>query len=363
MTKAPVSSAGGTSRISYVDNMRLFAMLGVIFVHVSAKFASDLCAHGQPLGIGWHTANLLDAASRFAVPVFLMITGALLLGSDTSLSIRQVFRRRIVRVAVPLLCWTAVYILFLILTDPQTDLKSTVVSLFSKPAAVHLWYLYALIALYLLLPFLRLIVRHASRRVLLYGLALWLVFSCLWRAAAGLFDSLALPDYANPDILGGYAGYMLLGWVLANLTRIPSKAVCLALYAAGVLTTAGATWLMTVRAGELNAVFYQYFMPNVVLTAGGVFLLFRRVGEDRRTGRHAPGWAARIAALSFGVYLCHMLFVELLYPRYILLPVSAVLQMLLLSLTVLIVSLLTAWILSLIPGVRFLFLGERETHI
>lgn len=360
MTKTPVSAAGGSSRISYVDNMRLFAMLGVIFVHVSAKFAGDLCADGQPLGLSWHTANLLDAASRFAVPVFLMITGALLLGSDTCLSIRQVFRRRIVRVAVPLVCWTVVYILLLALTDPQTDLKSTVFSLFSKPAAVHLWYLYALIALYLLLPFLRLIVRHASRRVLLYGLALWLVFSCLWRAAAGLFDSLSLPDYANPDILGGYAGYMLLGWALANLTRIPSRTGCLALYAAGALTTAGATWLMTARAGELNAVFYQYFMPNVVLMAGGVFLLFRRTGESGRADRHVSGWTARIAALSFGVYLCHMLFVELLYPQYIQLPIPAVFQMLLLSLTVLIASLLAAWILSRIPGIRFLFLGERE---
>ena len=80
-----------------------------------------------------------------------------------------------------------------------------------------------------------------------YLLLLWFVFSSLWRAAAGLFPALALQDYANLDILGGYAGYVLLGWYLASSPKLPNRTVCIALTAAGIAATTLLTWLMTRR--------------------------------------------------------------------------------------------------------------------
>lgn len=57
--------------------------------------ASEVAADGQTLTFGWHLANVLDAASRFAVPLFLMLTGALLLGSDKALSVKHLLSRRL----------------------------------------------------------------------------------------------------------------------------------------------------------------------------------------------------------------------------------------------------------------------------
>ncbi len=57
----------------------------------------------QTLTFGWHLANVLDAASRFAVPLFLMLTGALLLGSDKAfVRKKHLLSRRLPRVLVPL---------------------------------------------------------------------------------------------------------------------------------------------------------------------------------------------------------------------------------------------------------------------
>lgn len=354
----PTAAASSSrARVAYLDRLRLLAMVGVVAVHVGALYATDLAAGGQALGFAWHLANLLDAAGRVAVPIFLMITGALLLGSDSSLSPQLVWRRRIVRVALPLLVWSAVYIVLGALTVPDYQPLEAVKRLIGKPAEIHLWYLYALIAVYLLLPLLRLLVKHASRRALLYVLGLWIVFSCLWRAAAGLLPALALPDYANLDILGGYAGYVLLGWVLATIRKGPPPAFCLALFLAGVAVTACGTWVMTGRAGELNGVFYQYFMPNVAAAATGLFLLLRR---GSRAAGEAPAWVSRAAGLSFGVYLSHLLFLRLLYPLFTRLPMPAAVQQLLLLPAVLAAALLFTALVSAVPGLRFAAFGLRN---
>ena len=74
MTTEKRTPAAG-ERIGYYDALRVAAMIGVILIHVCAQAATDLAAEGQTLGIGWHAANLLDSLGRFAVPVYLMITG------------------------------------------------------------------------------------------------------------------------------------------------------------------------------------------------------------------------------------------------------------------------------------------------
>lgn len=342
------------ARIGYYDRLRVLAMTAVVLIHVCGSAATSLAAAGQPLQAGWHLANLLDAASRFAVPLFLMLTGALLLGSDQALSLRQLLSRRLPRVLVPLAFWTIVYWLFKWLTAADFSPADAILHFFQRPAEIHLWYLYALTAIYLLLPVLRLITRHAGRRMVGYLLLLWFVFSSLWRAAAGLFPALALQDYANLDILGGYAGYVLLGWYLASSPKLPNRTVCIALTAAGIAATTLLTWLMTRRSGELNAVFYQYFMPNVLITAVGVFGLFRRTGS-----RPASRTVTALSSLSFGVYLCHMLFFRLLEPAFAALPLPAAVTMLLLTAAVWLLSVLFSILLRQIPVVRFITLGER----
>ena len=343
-----------TARVGYYDRLRVLAMTAVILIHVCGSAATSLAADGQTLTFGWHLANVLDAASRFAVPLFLMLTGALLLGSDKALSVKHLLSRRLPRVLVPLVFWTVVYWGLKWLTVPDFSPADAIRHFFRQPAEIHLWYLYALAAIYLLLPVFRLITRCANRHTVGYLLLVWFVFSSLWRAAAGLFPALALQDYANLDILGGYAGYVLLGWYLSTAPRLPNRTVCALIAVAGMAVTAMLTWLMTRRAGALNAVFYQYFMPNVLLTAVGVFGVFR--STDSRPASRA---VTVLASLSFGVYLCHMLFFRLLEPVFSALPFPAVLTMLLLAAAVWLLSVLLSALLRQVPVIRFITLGER----
>lgn len=342
-------------RVAYYDRLRILAMIGVVLVHVCAGTVTELAADRQALGFTWHLVNLLDSASRFAVPIYLMLTGALLLEDDRALSLRDILKRRIVPVAVPLALWTVIYgvLRFLwqgLLGEDFVPTKA-LSSLLSQPVEVHLWYLYALIAIYLVMPFLRLIIKYAPRKLVVYGVVLWLIYSSLMRSAGGLFPQLQLPNYGNMDVLGGYLGYVLLGWVLATTERVPKRSWLIAGAVVCTLTTAVATYLMTKSAGELNAVFYQYFMPNVVGQSVCVFLCMRATPET------ASPWCAPVAELAFGVYVTQQLFVVLLTPLLRILP--AILTPLLAPAVVAILSVILTVLLRKTRVTRLLFLGGR----
>ena len=95
-------------------------------------------------------------------------------------------------------------------------------------------------------------------------------------------------------------------------------------------------------------------MPNVLITAVGIFGLFRRT--DSRPASRA---VTMLSSLSFGVYLCHMLFFRLLEPAFAALPLPAAVTMLLLTAAVWLLSVLFSILLRQIPVVRFITLGER----
>ena len=125
-----------TARVGYYDRLRVLAMTAVILIHVCGSAATSLAADGQTLTFGWHLANVLDAASRFAVPLFLMLTGALLLGSDKALSVKHLLSRRLPRVLVPLVFWTVVYWGLKWLTVPDFSPADAIRHFFRQPKSI-----------------------------------------------------------------------------------------------------------------------------------------------------------------------------------------------------------------------------------
>lgn len=173
-------------RIVWLDVVRLVAMFTVVCCHCTDPFNFY---PGTSPDIGeikfWGAAY--GALLRPCVPLFVMITGALLLPVRGDIS--AFYRKRILRVFVPFLIWGVLYALFPWITgvlglDSKVILdffpysgeevmrQSLGVSLgyiaqipvnFSA-LAVHLWYIYLLIGLYLYLPIFSAWVAQASDR-------------------------------------------------------------------------------------------------------------------------------------------------------------------------------------------------------
>ena len=160
-----------------LDVVRVVACFMVIFLHVAAIGFHDFIP-------GWWASNVYDSLLRSCVPLFLMITGALLLRKEERLG--AFFSRRFSRILPPFVFWSLFYLAW---HHGQADQPPYAwyqwpLRILEGPTEHHLWYLYALVGIYAAIPFLRKIYLYATLRERAAFLLLWLAAST-WQLFEG----------------------------------------------------------------------------------------------------------------------------------------------------------------------------------
>ncbi|OWP74009.1 acyltransferase, partial [Flavobacterium oreochromis] len=128
----------------WITSLRVLATFSVIFLHTSAEI---LYQYGKTSNANWWIGNIYDSSVRFCVPIFLMISGALILSKDYK-NITEYLKKRVLRIIFPFLFWSIVYIFinnFLYFYKENLTfidiLKFTLIKL-KIGASFHLWYIY-----------------------------------------------------------------------------------------------------------------------------------------------------------------------------------------------------------------------------
>lgn len=92
----------------WINNAKIVAMFAVVIVHVAATFVLN-----SPIGSSnWWVGNLYESAARWSVPVFVMLSGALLLHPNKQESLSVFYKKRLSRILVPLIFWSLFYLLW-----------------------------------------------------------------------------------------------------------------------------------------------------------------------------------------------------------------------------------------------------------
>ena len=127
-----------------IELIRTLSFVFVIVIHVTNYY----CRGYAEISRGeYGFALILDAMARVSVPCFFMMSGALLLGEKPNLD-KNV--RRLFRFFKVLLVWSVIYYFFNVYyMHSKVNLKAVLF----EPVEAHLWYLYALLPIYLVLPF------------------------------------------------------------------------------------------------------------------------------------------------------------------------------------------------------------------
>lgn len=146
---------GKTAGIDYnVQVIRVISFVMVVAIHVTNYYCR---AFGSISDGEYIFALITDTLSRVSVPCFFMISGAFLLGMmDTS----AVYIRRLGRFALALAVWSAVYCIWNYAVFGETYSLKKFLYL---PAEAHLWYLYAMIPIYLVMPFFQILCAHLEK--------------------------------------------------------------------------------------------------------------------------------------------------------------------------------------------------------
>ena len=141
--------------------------------------------------------------ARPAIPIFLMISGALLLPSEAPLG--TFLSKRAIRI-IPVLCfWTVVYAVWL--AKSPGEFATLLTKSLTTPVMFHLWYLYALVGLYAFTPILSAFYRQAGEAEKLYFLVMWVLIASLFPTVNGAFNLGLTLDKYQLMYFGGFAGY------------------------------------------------------------------------------------------------------------------------------------------------------------
>jgi surface polysaccharide O-acyltransferase-like enzyme len=299
-----------------VDLIRTIAITLVILLHASIEPNPNI-SQMSPEGVQlFWVSNVYNSISRTAVPLFVMLTGALLLQpTKHDEPIRLFFRKRWNRIGLPVIFWGAIYFAydFTVKGNPLT-LTSFLQGVLAGPY-VHFWYLYLLVGLYLITPLIRVLVAHADWVLMKYFLLLWLVgtgiVSLLTLSAQ--ISSQAAWFESNVFILTGIVGYFVLG-AYVNKLQTRFSYLCLGLVV-GTLTTILTTYFVI---GSLGEAYSQFFLTansiTVIVASIALFLVIASISQQKIEANmpRANKILRTISENTLPIYLFHIIVLETL---------------------------------------------------
>lgn len=282
-----------------LDFCRIAACFMVVLLHIASAGAIQLDDN-------WMSSNIYNSLVRSCVPLFLMLSGALLLNrTDSAITFYQ---KRFLRILPPLLFWSVFYALWRdTMGAGYGSFWQATVAMLHGPVYYHLWYLYAIIGIYLFMPFMAKVYQHCGPQEKRVFLGLWLVISCLLPTAAPFSPALAsmVHTYELFSFMG-FAGYAFLGAYVYEQIQQDGPGnpwVNLGGFAITGALTAAATHTLSMQQGEPSQIFYSYVSPLVVLAGIFAFRLLLALGG--RLVRHSK-LLAEVSGCTLGLYCLHV---------------------------------------------------------
>lgn len=341
----------------YVDLIRTIAMLAVPLLHAAGRFIitpQELSQLSQLDFASWVIVDIYQSLAVIGVPLFLMLTGALLLQPEKNDTLSVFFKKRWARIGLPALFWGATYFAwdFLVLNIPFT--VDTIIQGVLNGPYTQFWYLYVLVGLYLFTPILRIFIAHAEAIVVKYFITLWIIGVSIL-PFFGLFTTFELTD--NLFTLTGYVGYLVLGIFLATVKMRRKTPAILAIL--GIALTAFGTYVMAATVGGSEMYFFQqYFSPTVILSSVALFLLLLTVQPPSEQKENKPPIRNKVFKIislnTLGIFLIHVMINESIQKGYLGFTINRdllnpIIEVPLLAVIVLLISLAILLLLKKIP--------------
>lgn len=321
----------------WVDWMRVAACFMVVLVHATEPFylggeGSLILTRSDAF---W--SSFFDSFVRACVPLFIVASSYLQFPLHYSSG--EFLRRRAVRILIPFIIWTLVYAF--VWGEPVSNLKDLLLNF--NYAAGHLWFVYMLLGVYILMPMLSPWAEKVSKKELQVYLGIWLFTTLIplirdWvsdapmavtygptgiprQALFPLWGEASWNGYGMFYYISGFIGYLLLGLYfrrfVGELSWKKTLAVALPCWLGGFAISFGgflrrvaetSEGIFPTGGGISTAVYWETTWCNdtigVALMTIGMILIFRKITSE---GRFYSKVLLPVSKASYGMYLSHLL--------------------------------------------------------
>ena len=381
------------NRIVWLDVIRCVAMIMVIGVHCIDPFYISPTMRAIPEYTHW--AAIYGSLLRPSVPMFVMMTGLLLLPVKKQ-PLGKFYKKRIYRVLFPFLIWSVLYSMFPWVTGvlglpkeiigdffcyTQGQESQSLIDSLKDVAMIpfnfshkenHMWYIYLLIGLYLYMPFFSAWIENADRKTKRAFLLIWIislfipylkeyVANCLFERSGYVFGTDTWNEFGLFYYFAGFNGYLLLGHYVKkgnDWSLMKTFILCILMFAVGyyITYTGFSTTASNPNATETEMeLFFTFCSPNVLLMTLATFLLLQKVVITNSTVIKV---LANMTQCGFGIYMVHYFVVG---PFFLLIGPSSLpipLQVPLMAICIFLCSwAFTALIYKLMPRKAVWFMG------
>ncbi len=299
---------------NYLDNLRAMSIIGVVIIHIASPLMNMNYNQNWEY---WWIGNFFNSITRFAVPVFLMLSGATLFGRSESYF--EFIKKRYSRILFPFVFWIPFYYIFRwwALNDShklkfQDNIWEWISTIFiSEGISKHFWYIYMILFLYPFLPFVSNYFKKTKKKSLIIILLIWLIIT-----------QISLSNNLNPYNWSGkyiekftgylyYLGYIIWGYFLKTII-INQKQLkfILILFFLSILVPFCGSYLMSVHSGKQNLQLYSYLHLNTIVQSISIFIVFKKINI---TNTYFTRIIQTLSKYSYGIYIVHIMVLGILW--------------------------------------------------
>lgn len=288
-------------RIVYFDVLNVLACICVIGMHCNGL------THQYSDTAVWRQSLMVDVLAYWAVPVFVMLSGANLMTYRSRYTTAAFLKKRLTKILVPLAVWSGIFYGWALFRGNMTwnGIRDFIETLLNFRIVGVYWFFAPLLMVYLSIPVLSKL--KDDTRLLWYMVFLGFLSYGVLPFLCTLFGIAYQSNFSFP-LMGGYVIFALLGYLL-HQTELPVGGR-VGLYLLGIIGAATRyfhTVYATVRDGAINKLTWNYENWPSVLLAVAIFVLFKYAC---RHPFFQKAWFVRLvgwlSGASFGIYLIHV---------------------------------------------------------
>lgn len=294
--------------IIYLDLLRISATIAVIMIHATGFHWMSLTVYSAD----WDIYNFYRCLVRWAVPIFVMISGALFLGKE--LNTKKLYTQNLVRIVTSFVFWSFVYAVY----GYKGSIKQFIYDFLH--GAGHMWFLFLIAAIYLVLP--------AFKKLVFYMNGWFLPVSiCIGFLIPAVFE--AGPEFLGISVIDqhiifimkifqkvfGWLGYFYLGYYVSQ--KDTAGRIRFLWYGLGTFAMVLSYYAFKAyayRKGSAVNEFYDNISITVLLESIAVFILMKNINWKFSPGREKA--VIKISKYTFGVYMVHMLIFYMIENRH-----------------------------------------------
>ncbi len=276
--------------VVYFSKIRVISCIAIVFLHMFYLAASGF----EPTFVQQTVSMIVRNCLLWAVPCFVMVSGALLLDPSREMTIGKIFGKYVRRILLALIIFTLIYAVFDRALSGEafglTFVKDWLLRLWTNGSWPHVWYLYMVLGLYLMLPLYRMVTAYRepasgylarkNDTILRYAVMVFFLFLSVLPTIAyltGRTSGFYLMSYTV------YPFYFFMGYALhTGKVRIPTPAAAVMLLAGTVCLIAATYYGITLQSDALRNFSGSYASVAVAVQSVGLFVLF--VNRARKTG-------------------------------------------------------------------------------